>query len=356
MTMGNDSSVSVFVTPPSALEGGALKEFVAVQYGAFEGWASLGGEEDLNVRVGLGAGPGFLKVAWVDTHGFAEFQTSLISYLSRHESGLAVPAIIPTFGGADSVVSEELGPRPVHLRMTTFLPGVTARGLVLDAKLLESAGRELARLDVALADFPIEVPARPTNWNILRVADLLEGGASLQAEDAGFWRSILEEFVASTIPELSSLPVQLIHNDLNGSNLLVDVETSTITGLFDFGDVVTAPRIVDLGVAVAYLVDGSSAEALRKSLHSLITGYHSHSPLTAQEIVLVPEIMKARYAMALTLNHARAEASDDPDYITYVLRNAAPSRTKLTALTELISQGLADQLLDHHATSQKGTM
>jgi hydroxylysine kinase len=344
-----------FVKPPSAglLQEG-LRGLVVDQYGPFLSWEALGGEDDLNVRVEKVDGDAFLKLSWVDDHGFADFQTELTDFLSKRVPALPVPAIIPTLSGVRSVVSDQLAERPVHLRMTTFLPGVSARGSTLNTVALTAVGRVLARLDDALAEFEQEVPSRPTNWNLMKagelLADVIPELAAEREDDQRVWGAVIEDFVATTLPRLAALPAQLIHNDLNGSNLLLDPRTGEVAGLFDFGDVVVGPRAVDLAVAAAYLVDGSSPASLFGSLSAIVAGYQSHTRLGSDEIAIVPEIMKARYAMALALNHARASTSGDPDYVAYVLRNAETSRAKLAALTSPTSARLAHQFVDTQTT------
>jgi 4-aminobutyrate aminotransferase-like enzyme/Ser/Thr protein kinase RdoA (MazF antagonist) len=349
-----------FVKPPSPrLLGPEFREFVAEQYGPFLGWQALGGEDDLNLRIERKGADAFLKVSWVDDHGFADFQTELTGFLSSQMPTLPVPAIIPTLSGARSVVGEQFAERPLHLRMTSFLPGVSARGVVMDSTALKRIGRLLARLDGALAELRQAVPSRPTNWNIMTAAELLgdviPATASERQEDHRVWGAVLDDFVAETLPRLATWPNQLIHNDLNGSNLLLDPVTGEVTGLLDFGDVVEAPRVIDLAVAAAYLVDGSSPASLFASLSAIVAGYQSQSSLSSAEIAIVPEIMKARYAMALALNHARASTSDDPDYVRYVLRNAEPSRTKLAVLTNPLSSRLAHQFRETRTASARAS-
>ena len=347
-----------FVKPPSArlLEQG-LHELVVDEYGPFVGWEALGGEDDLNIRVTRAHGDVFLKVSWVDDFGFADFQTELTDYLSRQSPELPVPAIIPAISGARSIVSEQLTERPIHLRMTTFLEGRSARGVTLDPMALHAVGQVLARLDGALADLGEDAPNRPTNWNLLAahdvLADLISENASGREGDSRLWGAVLDDFVATTLPRLAAWPAQLIHNDLNGSNLLLHAPTGEVTGIFDFGDVVSAPRVVDLAVAAAYLIDGSSSASLCRSLSAIVAGYQSHAPLSADEVAIIPEIMRARYAMALALNHARARTSDDPAYVQYVLRNAETSRAKLAVLTDAGSAQLAQEVVDSQTVSRR---
>jgi hydroxylysine kinase len=333
-----DSPQRSFVTPPPAHLGCELRQLVSDHYGPVSAWETLGGEDDLNVRVELPGGSAFLKVSWVDGSGFADFQTRLIGYLSTRTAALPVAAIIPTLEGAWSLISNEITERPLHLRMTTFLSGASARGLSLNTEMVYAVGLTLARLDQALAEVDMEVPDRPTNWNIMDAGDVLADLIPARLTDGNdehrVWRTVIESFVDAGLPLVATWPRQLIHNDLNGSNLLLDRETGEVTGLLDFGDVASAPRVVDVAVAAAYLIDGSSVDAYIDSLAAILAGYHSHWALSYEEVRVVPEIMKARYALALLLNYARADASTDAGYIRYVHRNTATSRAKLALLTD----------------------
>lgn len=339
-----------FAEPPSAELEDEFRELVATQYGPVKGWQILGGEEDFNARVERERGPALLKVSWADQYGFADFQTELIDYLSVQVPSLPVPAVIPTLHGARSLVSDRIDHRPLYIRMTTFLPGVSARGKALPFGLLYKIGELLARLDESLAKFPSGVPGRPTNWNIMSagrvLADLVSAHVADRDEEHRTWGAVLEEFVGTTLPALAKWPAQVIHNDLNGSNLLLDFAAHEVTGLFDFGDVVEAPRIVDLAVAAAYLADGHSTETIFASLASIVGGYQSRSELTPEEVAIVPEIMKARCALALTLNHARAAAAEDPSHAQYVLRNSVHSRTKLAVLIDPAASRMGRRLAE----------
>jgi Ser/Thr protein kinase RdoA (MazF antagonist) len=281
----------------------------------------------------------------------------LIDYLSAQSPAMPVPTIIPTFSGARSVTSDQVADRPVHVRMTTFLPGMPARDGVLNAALLFDAGHLLARIDEALVRWEADLPERPSNWNIMDAVSVLDNpvSASTAAHDGDrrFWREVLEEFVNATLPNLREWPRQIIHNDVNGSNLLIDSSRQKITGLLDFGDVALAPRIVDLAVAAAYLVDGSSAEHLASSLMSIVDGYRSYAPLTSSELAVLPEIMRARYAFALTLNHARATEAEDATHIKYVLRNAGPSSRKLAVLSGHDTEDLVRRLIEAPSSDER---
>lgn len=208
-------------------------------------------------------------------------------------------------------------------------------------------GRCLARLDTALGTLTAPLPPRNTNWDITEIAGLTtqlrEPGRPTRRQQ--LWASVLEEFALAALPRVARLPNQLIHNDLNPSNYLVDPDGNRVSGIFDFGDVIRAPRVVDLAVAAAYLLDPSDATAMVAGLASVVAGYHDQSPLGEEEITLVPHIVLARYAQALILNTARAEsATEDPRYVAYVLRNSARSDACLSAVRAVTVDVLAERL------------
>jgi hydroxylysine kinase len=326
-----------FVTPPVARSVDELRALVADLYGPIESWVVLPGESDLNIRVGLAVGVGMLKISAADGTGFAEFQTRLTTHLADYQPKLPVPKIIPTIAGAPEFITDRGFTSNVHARMTTFLPGTSASDATLTPELLHTAGATLAQLHEALAAFDEVLPKRDTNWDIRTVGEWrAENGQSVETvrtSEQQRWVEILDEFASIHLPQMRQWPAQLIHNDLNGSNVLVDQEERRVTGIFDLGDVNLAPRAVDIAVAAAYLVDTTTPGTLAQGLGALVSGYHAVASLSDDEVELLPHIMKARYALALMLNSSRAEfARDDPDYVAYVTRNSEGSRRRLAAI------------------------
>ncbi len=107
---------------------------------------------------------------------------------------------------------------------------------------------------------------RPLVWDMTQAAALAAKCAELPIGDASLVAPVLDRFVSDFLPRLSELRAGIVHNDLNLHNLLVDPEGgSTITGCIDFGDMVHAPYIVDLGVAAAYQASRRATLSARSS-------------------------------------------------------------------------------------------
>jgi 4-aminobutyrate aminotransferase-like enzyme/Ser/Thr protein kinase RdoA (MazF antagonist) len=132
--------------------------------------------------------------------------------------------------------------------------------------LLRDFGRQIATLDLALADFDSAALHREFHWDLAAGRSIVDRYRAL-LEDAsvtGPLDELIQRFDTTTAPVLDRLPRAAIHNDLNDYNVLVggwdNVEhyDQRVTGIVDFGDMVHSYRIGDLAIAVAYAVLGAS--------------------------------------------------------------------------------------------------
>ena len=98
--------------------------------------------------------------------------------------------------------------------------------------------------------------------------------------------------------DFSTLPRQVIHNDLNSENLLV--RDDAISGVIDFADVVESVRIAELAIACAYaMLDQIDPVSVALEV---ITGYRSVTEPTATEIDVLFDLILARLATSVTLS------------------------------------------------------
>ena len=111
-------------------------------------------------------------------------------------------------------------------------------------------------------------------------------------------------------PALVALPRQVIHNDANTENILLDAQDK-VSGFIDFGDLVKAPRIVEVSTAAAYL--RSADEDCLKIMTPFIQSYHEQSPLVDAEVDLLFDLVRTRLSMTLILLYWRLTARDEDD-------------------------------------------
>jgi Ser/Thr protein kinase RdoA (MazF antagonist) len=132
-------------------------------------------------------------------------------------------------------------------------------------ELLLDFGRQIAKLDAALADFDHPAIHRDFYWDLANGRSIVESSRALLDEEPliSALDRLIGEFDTRVAPVLADLPRAAIDNDLNDHNVLVgggdDVEHSgqCVTGVVDFGDMVYGYRVGNLAIAIAYAVLGA---------------------------------------------------------------------------------------------------
>lgn len=107
---------------------------------------------------------------------------------------------------------------------------------------------------------------------------------------------IFERFSAlyQAIPDLRKLPHQLVHGDINGSNMLVD-EQGQITSVLDFEFVTRDLRVMELAVCLSDLIDPAlSIGELKRSCTAFYRGYQRHIQLKESELAVLPLLIELR--------------------------------------------------------------
>ncbi|MEC0255868.1 phosphotransferase [Paenibacillus lautus] len=98
--------------------------------------------------------------------------------------------------------------------------------------------------------------------------------------------------ICSRLESLKNLPQQLVHGDLNLSNLLVDAEhPHTVTALLDFEFCTRDVRAMEPAVVISGFL-GIADE--RKAIQQFCEGFASRVRLNAEEIAAIPVLMRLR--------------------------------------------------------------
>ena len=285
----------------------------------------LDGEYDLNILADTDDQGFVLKVMRPDCPpSLVEFQIEAMEHLCRLDASLPIPAVIRSKNDhAFEIIKDENGAE----RLLWVLSKLSGRPYAAighkSPDLVFAFGEVLGRTDKALENFAHPDLDRDFKWNLPQANWIEE---KLDCIENPTRRTLLDEIIATfnnIAPNLSSLPIQAIHNDANDYNILAhgEIESApTITGLIDFGDMCYGPRICDLAIAAAYLVFG--AENPEKTLTALVAGYHKTNPLTAAELDLLWPLLRMRLAVSVV--NSTLEAAENPDD-PYVTTSQAPA-------------------------------
>ncbi|MBD0380261.1 phosphotransferase [Paenibacillus sedimenti] len=107
---------------------------------------------------------------------------------------------------------------------------------------------------------------------------------------------IRERFAAfyNEIPQLKKLPHQLVHGDINGSNMLID-EDGRIAAVLDFEFVTEDVRVMELAVCLSDLIDPAlPEEELERRCSAFYKGYRAFIDLHEEELRLLPMLIELR--------------------------------------------------------------
>ncbi|MBY6005302.1 phosphotransferase [Salipiger bermudensis] len=272
----------------------------------FDGWelkgtlTDLGGERDCNTRVELAGGRRLvLKIFSPDDEAQVRaFQHQVMLHLERSDIGLT-PKIYPTRDGALEAVVTDAEGGTFHAVLIDLMPGRAPQpdGSAAQQRMI---GRGIAELHHALRGLDCPAANRVLLWDQMNAPRLRE--AAEMVENAALRARILGgmDHLEHRMPALGALPAQLIHNDLSQSNMLVAEDNPlTLSGIFDFGDMVIAPRINDISIAASYFT--LPDRPLAPQLANLVAGYEEVIALGDDELAALPDAMLARMLLRLII-------------------------------------------------------
>ena len=262
------------------------------------------------------------------------FQDGALLHLESVGSSVPVPRLIATEDGRRSYdLRLPEGGSTRTVRLLSYLAGDQLSRLPPSVTRNRNLGSVLAALGKGLESFEGRPPAGKLLWDISHTLDLDNLIQHVGAVRRKLVSDVLAEF-ARTVPGVrSSLKTQIIHNDFNLHNILVDpAEPLEIAGIIDFGDMVFAPRVNDLAVALAYHVSDDDWQGL---MGAMLGGYCAETALEEAEIALLPVLIKARLALTIIIPEYRAASR--PENRDYIMRNhggALLGLQRLSAMSE----------------------
>ena len=303
---------------------------------------ALSGERDKNFLVHPASSNGSAATLKFINSAEQVQETSMQIEVLKHLQGrcpVPVPRhMTPTRPGIDWIDWATLAGESLRVRCYSFLQGRPGSDLQACTSSWLALGSAIAQLHTALIDFHHPAATREFLWDARR-APLLRPW--LEVVDSPEQRHKINDFWTLFADRqqrwASQLPVQVIHNDLSPSNLLADAGGQTIAGVLDFGDMLHAPRVVDLAIAASYQMVLTEAPA--QALQAMVQGYESLAPLQAIEHELLSDYVLARLTQRMVITGWRARCY--PDNSAYILRSQASAAA--------LFERLIDTWLQQHA-------
>jgi len=265
------------------------------------------------------------------------FLTAILLHLAAAAPDLPVQRVIPARSGAAEVIA---GGRLV--RMTTFLDGRLLAQVSSTPALRRDIGATLARLSRALRDFTHPAARRTHQWDLQNFSQLRAKLAALPSvEPRARLLALLDRFDSQLAPALALVPVQVIHTDFHGENLLVSADGTALCGVLDFGDSLTGPVAMDVAVAACYQLGAGPPDLLAGAL-DVVAGYHAVDPLRPADLPLVRDFIELRLATRIIVSQWNAAA--EPANSGYLLRRTGQAIEHFAAYSDIPGWAVVDRL------------
>ena len=331
---------------PPSIAIDVVADAVAEQFGLFGDYVQLVSERDQNFRLTTANDKRYVVkiTSLAQDLVVTDFQIAALLHLEEYGVG-GVPRIVRTLAGDDRGMVQTDDAPGVCLRVVTWIDGQLLDDSELTPHIATQFGHRLAALDIAFQNFSHPGDSQELLWDTQHADELR--GLLVHVDDANIrsrLEAVFDDFDNRVKPALASLPSQVIHNDAHGENVLLG-ETGEVTGIIDFGDMLRAPRIIDVSTAAAYLREDASDPM--RIIASFVAGYQDSNPLLAAELELLFDLTRTRLLMTIVLFYWRlaARAKDDP-YRQKLVENEGDAFRFLQRLTVLGRAAFLERILD----------
>jgi hydroxylysine kinase len=255
-----------------------------------------------------------------EDYAVTDFQTRALQHVAASAPIIPLPRIVKSLNHEADVKVTLEDNRESYVRVISCLPGIPLTNVPdrnQDIRLQIAA--LLAQLGRALKDFNHPASGHELLWDMKRASQLRQYMVYIEDREVRQLATRgLDNFEHYALARQSTLRSQVIHNDLNFSNLLIAEDSDDITGIIDFGDMVYAPLINDLAVAAAYQLSHEGEDSLIV-LKDFVLAYHQVQPLHEEELTTLYDLIITRQVLTLTITAWRASLY--PENKGYILRN-----------------------------------
>jgi 4-aminobutyrate aminotransferase-like enzyme/Ser/Thr protein kinase RdoA (MazF antagonist) len=298
---------------------------------------------------GAGGDEHVLKIVHADEdEATLDFQIQALNWIARQDPVLAVPRVVANRSGAHLGHTQSKAGARHAVWMLGFMPGVPMIETKPGSATLRALGAFGGQVDLALRGYFHPAAGREIVWDVRHAARVKPQLAYLGTRDErALLEGIIDRFVLETLPALTAMRAQVVHNDMNFHNVIVeDDRRERIAGLIDFGDMLHGPLMLELACAGADAV--LETDRPIQAVCELLAGYHAILPVEPGEVIHLFDLIQARQALGIAVLCSRREQRpDDPGYLDSYF---APSMKAARALEEIGRAQASAQLMAAIAT------
>jgi Ser/Thr protein kinase RdoA (MazF antagonist) len=338
------AAAALSTTAPS-LAPAELRALARRLYGVDGTIQPLAGERDQNCRIETADGRRYvLKISNPSERvDVVDFQVAALDHIARSSPLLPVPRVVRTVEGRTRGIVSLGGNMHATARMLTYLDGIQIRETARSAAQRRAMGAGLARLNLALEGFAHPGAMHDLLWNVSaahRLASKLDGIVNTHRRSLA--KAFMARFTRHVLPRLGSLRCQVIHNDYHLYNVLVSPgDQARIVGIIDFGDMLHAPLVGEVGTAAAFHMAGAADPF--EGPAEFVAAYHAALPLVPVEQEIVADFMATRHLITVLISEWRSARY--PGNRPYIMRHNPAAWEALSDMADLSRAEARDRLL-----------
>ena len=244
-----------------------------------------------------------------------DLQTSALHHLRNLAATRAYfPAVLPASSGSHTIDIRAATGESYRARLLTYIEGTPLSDFRPHSdSLLADIGMKLGKLSAAMQTFQHAEKRLGYRWNLRNLGQVAQAAQDLPADKLSLLRHFLGLYEREVLPALPALRHSHIYNDANDTNILVRASRADdplAAGFIDFGDMVYAPTVADLAIALAYMM--MDCERPLAKAAPVIRAYHAEFPLSEDELRMLYPMIAARLCLSVCISwHQQRQEPDN---------------------------------------------
>ena len=226
---------------------------------------------------------------------------------------------------------DELG-RKCYVRILKYIEGEMYARIKTSDKLQKSLGFFLGNLSKEFQSMGNPSSFRNFQWDPSNIDWIDRFVNVFKGDQKSIINNTLDEYINFFIKNKNNIRYSLTHGDANNYNLVV--KNNKIIGLIDYGDMIFAPTINDLAIALAYAL--MNQQNLYSTLKNIIKNYHQQFPITFHEFFSLMTLVKCRLIITVVMATKQRNKFPNNKYLSISEKDAWSLLSKLDKINPYV--------------------
>ena len=305
----------------------------------------LNSERDKNFLIKLNNLPSFvLKISNPEeSKDLLLMQDFILDNLSKR---ISIKSFIPKKIHKTILTYSDLLGRSCYVRILHFVDGKMYALVKHNTSLEKSLGTMLGILSSELKNLNKPAAFRDFEWDPSNIMWLEKDLKLFNGRKKDILLKNINEHNFFVQNNKKNLRYSLTHGDANNYNLVV--KKNKVVGLLDYGDMIYAPTINDLAIALSYAL--MNKNDLYSSLENIVKTYHNRFKINFDEIFSLMTLVKTRLSITVVMAEKQKKKFPQNDYLSISKNDAWKLLCKLNDINPYLLIFLIRNFCDYQIT------